>query len=123
MLVLTRYVRDGRSRSRPVAAPLGTLGRDAVLMARDPLGTLPRTLRGRCARFGLSDRFGVRSEEYWSGSATRSVRPKGHAKKFPRLKPRINGNFGLGSLRADLEIDCLAGVPEEIRTPDPRFVV
>jgi hypothetical protein len=40
---------------------------------------------------------------------------------FPRLKPRLNGNFNLGSFREALEIDCfwgmLAGAPRTRRRP------
>jgi hypothetical protein len=47
----------------------------------------------------------------------RAQRPKGTRQEistdgrenFPRLKPRLNGNFSLGSSRADLEIDCVTG--------------
>jgi hypothetical protein len=45
--------------------------------------------------------------------------------KFPRLKPRLNGNFSLGSFWSDLKIDFVSGIldgaPEEIRTPDPQI--
>jgi hypothetical protein len=32
-----------------------------------------------------------------------------HLRNFPRLNPRLNGNFSLGPIWTDLEIACLAG--------------
>jgi hypothetical protein len=45
-------------------------------------------------------------------------------KKFPRLKPRLNGNSSLVSLETVLKMivfQTLAGALGEIRTPDPQI--
>jgi hypothetical protein len=62
---------------------------------------------------------------------TRSGPPRAlsHLKNFPRLKPRLNGNFSLGPLEAGPEIDCLADVrwrarrDSNSRPSDSKFAV
>jgi len=57
-------------------------------------------------------------------SATIQHAAPSRSKKFPRLKPRLNGNFSLGLVSTALKIQIYegdSGAPGTIRTSDPQI--
>ena len=110
-----RFRRDGR----------GGIVRQLLNRPQDRSTPLPRIWGAVRQAFGLTNRI---CEGDLGGSAggipigpraALSPAQGGRAGKLPRLKPRLNGHFTLGSLRTDLEIDYLdprlAGAPLQLR--------
>ncbi|MGD9921169.1 MAG: hypothetical protein AB7V13_06935 [Pseudorhodoplanes sp.] len=68
--------------------------------ARDSLDVVNLVSAARAASHPLADRMPTPSM---------SAHPEKSLENFPRLKPRLNGNFSLGSFRTDLKIDLISG--------------